>query len=142
MGRLSFSEPFSKNSTNLAPGVFGCNLAVYTITARRDLAKQPSHNRLHPFCLGARRRLRGHVRQMIFSMKPMRVPNGETIFSSLALSLKSQESREQCIRKDLMQRLKPICDNMSSAEFEALVSKMTREQLRGEGAVNGKPQPS
>jgi len=75
-------------------------------------------------------------------MKPVRVPNGETILSSLALSLKSQESREDCVRKDLMHRLKPVCDNMSSAEFEALVSKMTREQLRGEGVVHNRTPPS
>jgi hypothetical protein len=75
-------------------------------------------------------------------MTPMRVPNGETIFSSLALSLKSQESREDSVRKDLANRLKSVCDKMSSAEFEALVLKMTREQLRGEGVVHGKTQPS
>jgi hypothetical protein len=79
---------------------------------------------------------------MIFSMTPMRVHNGETVFSSLALSLKSQESREDSVRKDLMNRLKPVCDNMSSAEFEVLVLKMTREQLRGEGVVRGKTRPS
>jgi hypothetical protein len=79
---------------------------------------------------------------MIFSTTPMRVPNGETIFSSLALSLKSQESREDSVRKDLMNRLKPVCDKMSTAEFEALVLKMTREQLRGEGVVHGKTPPA
>jgi hypothetical protein len=79
---------------------------------------------------------------MIISMKRMRTPNGETIFSSLALSLKSHESREDCVRKDLLQRLKPVCDNMSSAEFEALVSKMTQEQLRGEGALHNRTPPS
>jgi hypothetical protein len=79
---------------------------------------------------------------MKFSMTPMRVPNGETIFSFLALSLKSQESREDSVRKDLMNRLKAVCDNMSSAEFEALVLKMTREQLRGEGVVHGKTPPA
>jgi hypothetical protein len=79
---------------------------------------------------------------MIFSITPMRVPNGETVFSSLALSLKSQESREDSVRKDLMNRLKHVCDKMSSAEFEALVLKMTREQLRGEGVVHGRTPPS
>ena len=74
---------------------------------------------------------------MSFSKKPAPVPNGETIFSSLALTLKSRENREDCVRKDLMHRLKRICANLSSAEFEALVSKMTREQLRGEGDVHG-----
>jgi len=75
---------------------------------------------------------------MHFSRKPTRVPNGETIFSSLALNLKSQESREDCVRKDLADRLKHVCENLPSAEFDALVLQMTREQLRGEGAVHGR----
>jgi len=78
---------------------------------------------------------------MFFSKKPARVPSGETIFSSLALNLKSQESREDCVRNDLMRRLKRVCENLSSAEFEVLVLKMTREQLRGEGAVHGRTRP-
>jgi len=78
---------------------------------------------------------------MLFSRKPMRAADGETIFSSLALNLKSTESREDCVRKDLMHRLKRVCENLSGAEFEALVLKMTREQLRGEGAVHGRTRP-
>jgi hypothetical protein len=70
------------------------------------------------------------------------VPKGETIFSSLALNLKSQESREDCVRKDLAHRLKHVCQELSIAEFDALVLKMTREQLRGEGAARGRPRPS
>ncbi len=79
---------------------------------------------------------------MLFPMKSTRASGGETIFSSLAFTLKNQESREDSVRNDLMARLKPICDRMSSAEFEALISKMTREQLRGEGAPYGKTRPS
>ena len=75
---------------------------------------------------------------MLFPKKPTRVPTGETIFSSLALNLKSQESREDCVRKDLTHRLKHICEDLSVADFEALVLKMTQEQLRGEGAVHGR----
>jgi len=60
---------------------------------------------------------------MFFSKRPARVPNGETIFSSLALTLKSQESRDDCVRKDLMHRLKEVCANLSSAVFEAFVLK-------------------
>ena len=78
---------------------------------------------------------------MFFSKKPATVPKGETIFSSLALNLKSQESREDCVRRDLTHRLKRICENLSVAEFEALVLKMTREQLRGEGVVHGRIRP-
>jgi hypothetical protein len=78
---------------------------------------------------------------MIFSMNQTPILKGETIFS-LARSLKTQESREDSVRKDLMLRLKCVCADMSSAEFEALVSKMTREQLRGESAVHGRTRPS
>jgi hypothetical protein len=66
------------------------------------------------------------------------VPTGETIVSSLALNLKTQETREDCVRKDLTHRLKHICEDLSVADFEALVLKMTHEQLRGEGAIHGR----
>ena len=42
--------------------------------------------------------------------------------------------RENKIREDLTRRLKCVCEEMSSEEFEALVAKMTTEQLRGERA--------
>lgn len=42
------------------------------------------------------------------------------------------ESREDCVRKDLTLRMKCVCTNFSSVDFEALVKDMTREQLRGE----------
>jgi hypothetical protein len=70
------------------------------------------------------------------------VTNGQTIFSSLSLSLKSEESREDCVRRDLTGRLKDVCAGLSRAEFEALILKMTREQLRGERFVHGKIRPS
>ena len=79
---------------------------------------------------------------MLFSRKPKRVHNGETIFSSLALDLRNQTSREECVRKDLTHRLKRVCENLSSTEFDALVLKMAREQLRGEGVVHGRTRMS
>jgi hypothetical protein len=78
---------------------------------------------------------------MLFSKKPTRVAEGETVFSSLALTLRNQENREDCVRKDLARRLKRVCENLSNGEFEALVLKMAREQLRGEGAVRGRTRP-
>ena len=75
-------------------------------------------------------------------MKQTQMLKGETIFSSLALNLKSHESREDSVRKDLTHRLQNVCADMSIAEFESLVLKMTREQLRGEGAVHGRTRPS
>jgi hypothetical protein len=42
------------------------------------------------------------------------------------------ESREDSVRKDLTRRLKGVCADLSSKEFEVLVGDMTREQLRGE----------
>ena len=75
---------------------------------------------------------------MLFSRTTTRVAEAETIFSSLALNLRNQENREDCVRKDLAHRLKRVCEHLSSAEFEALVLKMAREQLRGEGVVHGR----
>lgn len=45
----------------------------------------------------------------------------------------SAETREDCIRKSLLKRLAKICSHLSPEDFEALVQKMTREQLRSEG---------
>lgn len=53
----------------------------------------------------------------------------------------SLESREDCVRKDLALRLKKICDNLSSVEFDALILRMTREQLRGERIIGGRVRP-
>jgi hypothetical protein len=44
----------------------------------------------------------------------------------------SRESREDRVRKDLTRRLGHACENLSRVDFEALVTQMTREQLRGE----------
>jgi hypothetical protein len=48
---------------------------------------------------------------------------------------KARESREDFVRRDLTRRLKDVCEKLSPAEFDALVLKMTREQLRGEGIL-------
>jgi hypothetical protein len=53
--------------------------------------------------------------------------------SSRGLDRKNAESREDSVRKDLTRRLKCVCADLSSVEFEILVTDMTREQLRGEG---------
>ena len=44
----------------------------------------------------------------------------------------SRESREDRVHKDLTHRLGHVCENLSRVDFEALVTQMTREQLRGE----------
>jgi hypothetical protein len=44
----------------------------------------------------------------------------------------SSEDRENSVRKDITRRLKSICKELSAVEFQALVAKMTSEQLRGE----------
>ena len=43
---------------------------------------------------------------------------------------RNQGSREECVHKDLTRRLKGVCENLSSVDFESLVVKMTDEQLR------------
>ncbi len=42
-------------------------------------------------------------------------------------------SREDCIRASLIKRLSNVCADLTPEAFEALVLKMTREQLRSEG---------
>ena len=61
--------------------------------------------------------------------------------NSLELNSESVESREDCLRKDLARRLKNVCANLSSGDFEALVLKMTREQMRGEGVSQSRLRP-
>jgi hypothetical protein len=55
-----------------------------------------------------------------------------TVLNLPHLDSKNAESREDCVRKDLTLRLKRVCENLSTAEFAALVVRMTREQLRSE----------
>ena len=61
--------------------------------------------------------------------------------NSIDLDSESLESREDCLRKDLARRLQNVCDNLSSNDFEALVMKMTREQLRGESISHSRLRP-
>jgi hypothetical protein len=63
------------------------------------------------------------------------------VANSIDLDSENRESREDCLRKDLTRRLKNVCDNLSSADFEALIMKMTREQMRGEGVSNSRLRP-
>jgi hypothetical protein len=63
------------------------------------------------------------------------------VSNSLDLNSESVESREDCLRKDLARRLKNVCANLSSGDFEALVLKMTREQMRGEGVSHSRLRP-
>ena len=58
---------------------------------------------------------------------------GEDGFTPLQLNPDKPETREDCIRKSLAERLKGVCAHLSPEDFEALVLKMTREQLRSEG---------
>ena len=51
----------------------------------------------------------------------------------LQLDPSGSDSREDCIRKSLTERLKGVCAHLSPEDFDALVLQMTREQLRSEG---------
>jgi hypothetical protein len=64
-----------------------------------------------------------------------------TALNSLDASGASPESREDRVQKDLTRRLKGVCENLSTTEFEALIVDMTREQLRGEGILGGRIRP-
>ena len=51
------------------------------------------------------------------------------------------DTREDSVRKDLTRRLKGVCADLSSKEFDVLVGDMTREQLRGESIPGRKLGP-
>ena len=53
----------------------------------------------------------------------------------------SSEERENSVRTGIALRLKCICKDLSIVEFQALVAKMTSEQLRGERAIGRFPTP-
>ncbi len=65
----------------------------------------------------------------------------ETVWDPVDRNYVSPESREDSVRKGLTRRLKGVCEELSSVEFEALVLKMTREQLRGEGITGRHVRP-
>ena len=54
------------------------------------------------------------------------------LLSPPALTVVGRDKREEIVHSDLERRLKGICGNLESADFEALLSQMTSEQLRGE----------
>ena len=66
---------------------------------------------------------------------------GKSVFHSLEPNSKNPESREDSVRKDLTLRLERCCEHLSRIDFEALVSKMTHEQLRGEGILGRRIRP-
>ena len=100
------------------------------------LARQHSRKRLPFFCLGAPATPPQPCEARCQFQKVW--PSARRCALGLArLDRESRESREDCVRKDLTGRLKRVCENLSSEDFEALVMKMTREQLRGEGVGQG-----
>ena len=66
---------------------------------------------------------------------------GKNVFHSPDITLGNPESREDSVRKDLAVRLKRSCEHLSHVDFEALISDMTREQLRGEGILGRRIRP-
>ncbi|MCR4339303.1 MAG: hypothetical protein NUW01_05385 [Gemmatimonadaceae bacterium] len=71
--------------------------------------------------------------QDFFDIPEEPVPPTDADRDPLHLHPGSPESREECIRKSLIKRLHPICAHLEPKDFDALVLKMTREQLRSEG---------
>lgn len=63
------------------------------------------------------------------------------VLNSLDLESESPGTREDCVRKDLARRLERICENLSRVDFEALIMKMAREQMRGEGVTHSRLRP-
>src|SRR6476469_2345489 len=110
--------------------MFGCILALLPSTARRRLGDAASRTSTPFFSLPWRPTATPPRpwRQLSF---PAKFVHGTRNTIPLWAEIRV-ESREESIRKDLTQRLKLTCVNMSSADFAALVTKMTQEQLRGE----------
>jgi hypothetical protein len=57
---------------------------------------------------------------------------GKALLSPPALTVDGRDKREEIVHTELARRLKGICGNLESADFEALLVQMTSEQLRGE----------
>ncbi len=49
-----------------------------------------------------------------------------------ALNTDGRDKREEIVHTDLARRLKNVCGGLGAADFEALLTQMTSEQLRGE----------
>jgi hypothetical protein len=60
-------------------------------------------------------------------------PTGQTqsVFGRVVPN-ENNESHEESISRSLRERLKGVCGKLSREDFEALIAKMTHEQLRGE----------
>ncbi len=66
----------------------------------------------------------------------------KSVFNWPLIKSAGSQSREDCVRTDLTRRLKHICENLSSADFAVLITKMTNEQLRSEGLAHRKFHPA
>ena len=66
---------------------------------------------------------------------------GKNVLHSADTISAKPETREDSVRNDLTLRLKYVCAHLSGVDFEALVSDMTREQLRGEGRLGRRIRP-
>jgi len=110
---------------------FGCILAIHLDPAMRlsGEAAWPQSGSHHSASArtdhGPRSKARGE----------MSIPEKWTRSSGPAVASwrdVSSEDRENSVRKGIALRLKSICKELSIVEFQALVAKMTSEQLRGE----------
>lgn len=97
-------------------------------------ANQHSRIRLPPFCLGAHR-----FDAPAATTGKMTIPEKWTRSSGKAVASWrdiESEDRESSVRKDIALRLNSSCQELSPPEFQALVAKMTTEQLRGERTLH------
>lgn len=58
---------------------------------------------------------------------------GEPFSSSADLAAEKLRSRAECVRQEVTLRLKGVCQHLSPGDFDALVLKIARVQLKGEG---------
>ena len=73
--------------------------------------------------------------------QPVR-PNTDPAVCWVDFQAEQAEPREDRVRNDLKRRLKGVCEKLSEEEFDALIERMTREQLRGETGAPPRTRPS
>lgn len=60
-------------------------------------------------------------------------PEGGALPGSSDFDLERSRSRAEAVRQEVRLRLSGVCQHLSPADFDALVLKIARVQLRGEG---------
>jgi hypothetical protein len=55
------------------------------------------------------------------------------VLSDRDFAAQRTQTRAEAVRRELTLRLKDVCQHLSAPDFDALILKMARVQLKGEG---------